>query len=65
MLGIMQLIDVTFSNFNFNSIELEFLASKLLEKYSIEEVERMDSKTLSKNLNKFYFQLRPTIKWSC
>ena len=62
MLGIMQLIDITFSNFKFNSKELEYLASKLLEKYSIEEVEGMDLRTLSRNLNKFYFQLRPTEK---
>lgn len=62
MLGIMQLIDITFSNFKFNSKELEYLASKLLEKYSIEEVEGMDLRTLSRNLNKFYFQLRPREK---
>lgn len=62
MLGIMQLIDINFSNFNFNLKELEFLASKLLEDYSIKEVEGMDSKTLSKELNKFYYLLRPTGK---
>lgn len=65
MLGIMQLIDITFSNFKFNSKELEYLASKLLEKYSIEEVERMDLRTLSRNLNKFYVELRPTGRRSC
>ena len=64
MLGVMQLIDITFSNFNFNTGELKFLASKLLEEYSIEEIEKMDMHTLSRNLNKFYFQIRPQAKES-